>query len=180
MFTGSPIGVISGLAFVALLLGACVSDVRTRRIPNRIVAALAIGGMLFSMMSFGASAGAVRGLLGLGVGLLIWLPFHIVRLLGAGDVKLFAASSAWLGVSGALEGALVAALIGGALAIFWMVRARGVANSARSVAIAIVAPSTMMHNDAASSSASVRLPYGVALAAGAAFVAWWPGVIFGS
>jgi prepilin peptidase CpaA len=180
MFTGSPIGVISGLAFVALLLSACVSDVRTRRIPNRIVAALAIGGILYSILSFGAGAGAVRGLLGLGVGLLIWLPFHIVRLLGAGDVKLFAAASAWLGVSGALEGALVAALIGGALAIFWMVRARGVANSARSVAIAIVAPSTMMHNDAEGSSATVRLPYGVALAAGAAIVAWWPGMIIGS
>ncbi|HJU91074.1 MAG TPA: prepilin peptidase [Gemmatimonadaceae bacterium] len=180
MFSGSPTGVISGLAFVGLLLAACISDVRTRRIPNRIVAALAIGGVLYSILTFGASAGALRAVAGLGVGLAIWLPFHIVRLLGAGDVKLFSASGAWLGVTGALEGALLAALIGGALAIFWMVRARGVVNSARSVAIAIAAPSTMMHNDAKESPASVRLPYGVALAAGAAIVAWWPGVIFGS
>lgn len=180
MFTGSPFGVISGLSFLALLLAVCVSDVRTRRIPNRLVATLAIAGVAFSVATFGAGAGMVHAFAGLGLGLVIWLPFHVVRLIGAGDVKLFSAASAWLGMRGALEAALVAALVGGVLAFFWMLRARGAAGSARALGLAVVAPSTLMREESERAAGSARLPYGVALAAGAAVAALWPGLVFGS
>lgn len=180
VFTGSPLGLISGALFVTLMLGACISDVRSRRIPNRLVIALAVSGLVASVLSFGVATGLIRALSGLGVGLLVWIPFYAVRLIGAGDVKLFAAASAWLGVSGALEAALVAALLGGLLALIWMLRERGVVGSARALGLAIAAPASLMRGADERGPGSLRLPYGLALAGGAVVVAWWPGIILGS
>ncbi len=180
MFTGSPFGVISGLTFVGLLVYACAVDVRSRRIPNESVIMLALAGLVLSVAHFGVGPGALRASTGLAVGLALWLPFHVVRLLGAGDVKLFAAGSAWLGAGGALEAALIAALAGGLLAAVWMLRAHGVLASMRALGTAVAAPGTVLEADRESSEGRVqRLPYGIALATGLVVVAWWPGILFG-
>ena len=90
---------------------ACVTDLRTRRIPN--------------VLTFGAAAGACgfyladRGLGGLGwsaagwlVGGLLFLPLFALRGLGGGDVKLLAALGAWMGTSALLPIVLLSSLIG--------------------------------------------------------------------
>jgi prepilin peptidase CpaA len=133
----------------------------------------------YSIVSFGLSGGLSRAVIGLAVGLAVWTPFYVLRLLGAGDVKLFAASAAWLGLRGALEAALLAALIGGALALFWMLRVRGIADSLRSLAVALSAPSVLMDTHVERQPQGVRIPYGVALAVGAGVIGWWPGLILG-
>jgi len=50
------------------------------------------------------SVGLLASLGGLVVGLLIWLPSWLFKLLGAGDVKMFAAAGAWLGCGGHSKG----------------------------------------------------------------------------
>ena len=95
---------------------ACITDLRTRRIPN--------------VLTFGSAAGACgfyfaeRGISGLGfsaagwlVGGLMFLPLFALRGLGGGDVKLLAALGAWLGPGLAVWLALWSAAAGGPLAI---------------------------------------------------------------
>src|SRR5687767_15970758 len=100
---------LAGAAFTFLLVGACVSDLRSRRIPNVVVAALALSGIGYAFATMTPQAALVHALGGSAVGLALWLPFWLVRVLGAGDVKLVAASGAWLGVAGVVEASLLGA-----------------------------------------------------------------------
>ena len=95
---------------------ACVTDVRTRRIPNTLTfSAAALG------LSFGAAAYGLDGLrLATGgwlLGTALFLPFFLLRGMGAGDVKLLAALGAWLGPLPVLWVAIYASLAGGVLGL---------------------------------------------------------------
>ena len=96
------------MAVLVVGLVACVTDLRSRRIPN--------------VLTFGASGAALvfwtwtAGLSGLGlepggwmVGCALFLPWFVLGGMGAGDVKLLAALGAWLGPRDALWLALFAA-----------------------------------------------------------------------
>jgi prepilin peptidase CpaA len=121
--------------FSLLLAVAAVSDVRRRRVPNWLVLAL----LVFSVaaMWVGASpATSWRGLtMGVATGLACWLPLWLLGLLGAGDVKLFAGASAWIGPSLSWRAALIAALLGGAMALFLLVRRGGMVAALNGVAV---------------------------------------------
>jgi prepilin peptidase CpaA len=179
VFLGSPLKAIAGVLFFGLLAGACVYDVRTRRIPNQIVAALLACGLAFSLL---ATPGGIRGLgFGLGgllVGLALWLPSWLFRLLGAGDVKLYAAASAWLGMRGALNGAICAAFVGGLVAVIWMLRYRGLRGSAMTFWAAAASPKSLVQPVVVGAAPTRMLPYSVALAAGAALAACIPHIVF--
>ena len=179
MFTQSGTGVVVSAAFAVLILTVCVSDVRTRRIPNRLVLLIAALGVLFSVVSHPWWPGLTRAIGGMAVGLAIWLPFYLVRMLGAGDVKFFAAASAWLGPALALKAALLAGVFGGLLALLWLSRDGWV--------LAVARLSTMRNGavlprpaDAgvAGRVAARRVPYGVAMAVGLAAAAWFPEFLF--
>lgn len=158
---------------------AAVSDVRSRRIPNTLVALTACIGIAFSVAAFGAAAGALRAVEGLALGLVLWFPFFAVRWIGAGDVKLFAAAGAWLGPTLALYGALAAALLGGVLAVFWMLRTYGFAAVAARITCAVARPAAAVSVSLDPRSRGA-LPYGVSLAAGAVLAAWLPQILEGS
>jgi prepilin peptidase CpaA len=177
-FLLSPYAAATGAAVFTLLLGtACVYDVRTRKIPNWLVVALAISGLTYSVLAAPGPRGLIPSVLGLLVGLAIWLPSWLFRLLGAGDVKLFAAACTWLGARGALEGAILAAFAGGVLALIWMLRYRGLRGSALTVWAASVHPKSLIQPVTGVSSAPA-LPYTVPLAIGAMVVAWFPRILF--
>lgn len=80
---------------VPALLVAALLDWRTRRVPNRLVAPLAVVGVFVQALESGP-----RGLwLALGGALLAGaclLPFYLLRGMAAGDIKLMAAAGAWL------------------------------------------------------------------------------------
>src|SRR4029079_11040368 len=83
---------------VVFLLGAvaCIWDLRTRRIPNLLTfggAALAIAYSLWTS-GFG---GLLTSVGGWAVGCAFFLPMFVLGGMGAGDVKLAACLSAWLG-----------------------------------------------------------------------------------
>jgi len=154
-------------AVVAVIAG--IIDARSRRIPNRLTYSAMIAGLTLQAVVYGW-----RGLLlGLGGGLLfggIFLLFHLVRAMGAGDVKLAAALGCILGPANSWQVMFTTAMAGGALAILVMIFTGRVLHTLRST-LAVAGfhvvhglrthPVVNLDNPAA-----VRMPYGLAFAAG--------------
>ncbi len=174
MFAGSELRVLAGCVFTALLVVACISDLRTRRIPNVLSGLLAALGVAFSLAVVPGLEGLGRAGLGLLVGLGIWFPFWLFRWLGAGDVKLFAAAGAWLGPAATLDAAVIAALLGGLLAAGWLAANRGLKDGMLALWFTTIFRRNAVPTGAASDKRS-RVPYGVPLAAGLLIAAWLPG-----
>jgi prepilin peptidase CpaA len=177
VFAGSPLRIAATVAYLGLLAAAGVVDARERRIPNVIVGALLVCGLLFSLARTPYLPGVVRGMEGVLVGLVIWFPSYLLRLLGPGDVKLFAAASAWLGPLGAVEAAVLSALVGGLLALGWMLRFRGVGGTAASLVAARIDPRSLIRPEMPAERRQ-RLPYGVAMSVGCAIAGWHPHLLF--
>ena len=118
-FGGALLPRVEAFTLGVVLLTACVMDLRTRRIPNGLVVVGALAGVGFALLD-GGLGGGVRAVAGLTVGLLVWLPFWLLRMLGGGDVNLFAAGAAWLGPTGAIEAAMIAGLSGGVLSLLYL------------------------------------------------------------
>jgi prepilin peptidase CpaA len=106
------------VAVIALAVGfaACVTDVRSRRIPNVLTfgaaaAAVVVHGLVEGVAGLGASVG------GWLLGAALFLPFFLLGGMGAGDVKLLAALGAWLGPRDTLWVAIYASMAGGVMAV---------------------------------------------------------------
>jgi prepilin peptidase CpaA len=175
-FTESPFGIVAGTLFTAMLVMAAIGDFRTRRIPNRLVVLLAVLGLGYSIAARPVLPGAFSGVEGLLLGLACWLPFYALGWLGAGDVKLFAAAGAWLGPAAAVEGALVGACAGAFLALVWMIKSRGVKRTTEMLGMAAGSPSLLSPGE--TDSRRSTLPYGIAIAFGAIWAGWLPGILF--
>ena len=100
----------------ALLAIACVSDLRTRRIPNLLTFSAAAGALLFHLVTGGPSA-AAWSVVGCLLGALLFFPMFALRGMGAGDVKLLAAIGAWIGPGQVVIAALVTSVAGGVLGV---------------------------------------------------------------
>lgn len=177
MFAGSASGILGGAMFTLLSLYACVSDLRMRRIPNGLVLALAVLGICYSIGMGGLRAGLFTSMSGFIAGLLIWLPFWLLGWLGAGDVKFFAAAAAWLGPWGAVQAAAVGALVGAVLTVVWLGWERGIVVALQKSLIAFVHPKVLVSPSATTSDRRRLVPYGIALATGILFVAWFPSLL---
>jgi len=109
------------MSFLQIVVGtvlilACISDLRTRRIPNVLTLSAIAGALLFHALTGGVSA-AGWSLAGCVVGAALFFPMFALRGMGAGDVKLLAAVGAWLGPSQVVLVALAASVAGGLIAI---------------------------------------------------------------
>jgi prepilin peptidase CpaA len=176
MFTGSEYGLAAGVLYSGMIAAACASDVRSRRIPNKLVAVLAVAGLLYSMTAPPVWRGGLLALAGLFIGFAIWVPFYAMGILGAGDVKLFAAAAAWLRPVGTLEAAAIAAIAGAVLSVIWLFAERGARGAGRAIWIAYVQPLSLANRPSVERTRR-RFPYGVALAIGLLVAAWLPGMI---
>jgi prepilin peptidase CpaA len=179
MFASSAAGLIWGALFTALLLAACVTDVRTRRIPNVLVLVILATGFVWSLMTRPFPESLLVSAGGLALGFAIWIVFWLVGVIGAGDVKFFAAVGVWLGPAATWRAALIAALAGGLLAAFALLRSRKLSEALRRLSLAASAGSlAVLRQDPATGDASrPHLPYGLALATGAFVMAWFPQII---
>ena len=103
---------------VALTIGviACVTDIRTRRIPNLLTFGAAGAALVFHGIS-GGLQGLQTAALGWIVGTALFLPFFLLGGMGGGDVKLLAALGAWLGPGAAFWLAIYSSIAGGVLAV---------------------------------------------------------------
>lgn len=153
----------------AVAVVAAITDVRERRIPNRITYPAMLAGLLLQLLAYGW-----RGIFfSIEGGLLfggVFLLFYVVRAMGAGDVKLATALGCVIGPGASLRVLFATALAGGLMAILVMVFTGRVLRTLRNT-LSVVGfhavhglrthPEVNLDNPT-----SVRLPYGLAFAAG--------------
>ena len=175
MFPGSTLGVAAGGVFTLALAVACVSDLRTRRVPNVLTVLLAAAGVAYTLA---AGRGLAHGIGGVLTGFLIWVPFWLLGWLGAGDVKLVAAAGAWLGPWATVEASVVAALVGAALSLGWMARTGRVRAAANRVLLALAAPRLLGGTVVSSGDRRRLAPYALALVVGLLVAGWCPVAVF--
>lgn len=99
-----------------LLVVAGYFDIKSRRIPNQLVLAGLIASFVLQINLNGFDGFKAWGS-GLLVGFGLFLPFYLLRAMGAGDVKLMAMVGAFIGPLYVLGAALVTLAAGGVLAI---------------------------------------------------------------
>lgn len=142
----------SGQLILAIcMIAGAVADLRSRRIPNWLSLATAIGGLAFAAMDGWGStllwhSGSMLAALAIGMllfGLKVW---------GGGDGKFFAASAAWFPLTDMIMLLVGISLAGFFLALVWL--ARG-----------------LIKKDTKTKSKLPLVPYGVAIAIGAIAVA---------
>jgi prepilin peptidase CpaA len=139
-------------------------DVRTRRIPNELTAAVAGAG--FGLAALGVSGVSAWGsVIGFALGLALMMPGHLLGATGAGDVKLMGAIGAILGPALVVSAFLFTAIAGGVLAVAVAVRRQRLAVTLAGATKLIVTP-VEGRRDLRSASAARRFAYGPAIAIG--------------
>ena len=160
--------VYRGAATLAALLGAGF-DLKSRRIPNLITGPAFLAGVLLHL----ALDGWHGGLSALGAGLLcgaVFVVLYVAGGMGAGDVKLMAATASLAGLPNVASLLLLTALAGGVMALALALLRGQLMQTLRNVVTltahhreAGLRPHPSLNVDNA---AMLRLPYGVAIAAG--------------
>lgn len=80
----------------AFTMAAAISDLRSRKIPNKMTAPMCVAGIVYQV-SFFQLDGLWASLLGFAVGFGILFVLWMVATAGGGDVKMMAALGTWLG-----------------------------------------------------------------------------------
>lgn len=100
----------------AAAIAAAAIDLRTRRVPNVLTAAIALVGLAIAAMGLGR-VGIWLALAGCLVGLALMLPGYLIGAMGGGDVKLLAAVGTLLGPGATLRAFVASAIAGGLIAV---------------------------------------------------------------
>jgi prepilin peptidase CpaA len=155
---------------------AMLSDLHTRLIPNRLVASALLVALLEQCLQQGLVAGALAWGGGLAVGMLVLMPGYLLRMMGAGDVKLLGAVGAFFCAQDAFLIGLVSCVVGGLYGVVMMVRngqIRRCWNNIRWVILAAVQPKESALGLRDSTPVTIgRIPYAVAVALGTSGMLW--------
>jgi len=154
-----------GLA-MALAVTAGITDWRSRRIPNWLtVPGLLVG--IAANAAGGGWSGVKTSLLGAGLGLLLLLPFVILRSLGAGDWKLAGALGAFVGPGVLINLLMASVFVAGIMAVGLVIYKHRVKETLGNMG-RLLGSMLMFRMPAAEVSLenpqSLKIPYGVALA----------------
>ena len=148
------------LVLVVLCLAAAATDVRSYRIPNAIPIAVALL-LLVRLAVVGSWHDVWLALMVGSIALTIGFGLFMLGWLGGGDVKLIAALSLWAGPERVYEFVYVIALSGGVMALGLLVSLTFLRLSAK----------LKGQRGRQISIRGRHLPYGVAIAAGAVYLA---------
>jgi prepilin peptidase CpaA len=158
------------MAVACALLGA-IFDIRSRRIPNFITLPGILIGLLLHLILGGWRQLGLAALACLICGA-IFLVFWLAGGMGAGDVKLIAAVGCLAGISGVAYLLISTALAGGVMAIalaLWRGRLKDTLLNMGALALHHRSEGLKPHPSLNVASAwTLRLPYGLAIAAGSA------------
>jgi prepilin peptidase CpaA len=163
-----------GLAVVLALLAGW-TDWRSRRIPNWLTVPGLLIGLAVNTVA-GGWVGLKIALLGAGLGLLVLLPFVLVRSLGAGDWKLAGALGAFVGPGALLNLLMVSVFIAGVMALGLVIYKRRLRQTFRNIGRLLASmatfrmPGTEVSLD---NPQSLKVPYGVALALAVVLYGIW-------
>jgi len=171
----SPV-VIKLMLLVPLAVSVIYCDVRFRRIPNVLVLSTLIAGLAINV-SFGGARGALSSVTGFFVAFVPMFLMHIFGAMGAGDVKLFAAIGAVVGLALVPLTFVVVVMVGAVLAIYSMIRSRTVFSTLHGVLRIFVGllPGWEMPRFSLPADRQHTIPYGVAIMLGSVIaVAFFP------
>lgn len=160
---------------VVLVAAATIVDIREHRIPNWIVATgllLAVG---FHMLA-PSGKGQMFTLAGLAVGMTALMPFYVMGVMGAGDVKLMGMVGAFIGTAAIVSTVLTTMIAGGILALLTSAYKRTLPTLVANLRTMIVQRQIREPGGAtagAGSKSAGKLPYAVAIAAGTACQIFW-------
>ncbi len=142
-------------------------DVRYRRIPNVLVLATLLAGISINT-GFSGVQGMISSLEGFGLAFFPMLLMHIFGAMGAGDVKLFGAVGAVLGVSQVPLAFVVVVMLGAVLAVYTMLRAGTVLSTLHGVLRIFIGilPGWEMPRFKIAPDRKHTIPYGVAIMLG--------------
>jgi prepilin peptidase CpaA len=165
-------------AALVSILGA-ITDIRSRRIPNVLTGPAILFGLMLHF-SFDGWMGMLHSLLaGLACGL-VFLLFFLAGGMGAGDVKLIAAVGCLAGLASSPSIMVLTAIAGGIMAIGYALM-RGQLKQTLLNVTALAShhreAGLTPHPDLNVSNArTLRLPYGLAIAAGCSLTLFFQGV----
>lgn len=112
-----PVAPYLDTLLLLMVAAAAVKDLESRRIPNRLLLAGVLGALVLHLISPQPWPALLRWAGGCAVGLVVFLPFYLVRGMAAGDVKMMAAVGAFAGPGEVLHIAILAWCAGGVLAL---------------------------------------------------------------
>ncbi len=174
--------VISALHFTALVLllsVAVFTDLKERRIPNKLTGPGLLVGLVFAGILEGGFP--TMGLLGAVLALVLSFPMVALGALGAGDAKLLIAVGAFVGPGGLVSVVLYAALAGGVLALASTIR-RGtlilVLMNSLKLFVHMITLGRRGERLGLDTPGAHSVPYGVAIAAGA-LATWFAPIAIG-
>jgi prepilin peptidase CpaA len=145
-----PVYLATVVATVAL-----VNDARYRRIPNWLTGGSVLLGLVVHGVT-GGGLGLAVSVFGTCLGFSVLFPFYLLRVMGAGDVKLLAGLGALVGPHVLVSIVIFGALAGGVIAALILARHGRLLITLRS----------MFFRQSPPSLSGVTAPYAVAIAAG--------------
>lgn len=164
----------SDLVVIATLVAgvgiAAAIDLRTRRVPNVLNAALAALGLAYAASGI-SGVGVWMSLAGLVLGMALMLPGHLFGATGAGDVKLFAAIGTLVGPAHIVPAFIFTALAGGVMALAFAA-SRGRLQRTLGQTAALVASGGSTFADIKAPVENNRFPYAPAIAVGCVIAAF--------
>lgn len=167
------------LVLAVLLATALFYDIRARRVPNWLIVtglAAGVGG------AWVGSTGVGQSMLGALTGLIIMLPFYLLRAMGAGDAKLMAVVGSFLGPMPVAGVTLLSLVAGGVISLgaaVWMGTLPRVVGNLRLMGCVVVSgrAAKLSLRDVQTTG---RLPYALAICCGTGLQLWlatlgfWP------
>ncbi len=169
---GGPLWVLTSVALVGLVAVAAWTDLRSRRIPNRLTLGILVCGLVLRALE--GLAPLAEGVLGAGLGLAIAVVLFGLGAVGGGDGKLLIGVGAFLGHERYVGALLLIAVLGGILGLAEALRRGVILPAALNAAGMIRRWLTLGRGGEArtlESPGAVTVPYGLAIAAGS--IVWW-------
>jgi prepilin peptidase CpaA len=152
---------------VCLVIGS-VSDLAKRRIPNLVTGAAALSGVVVQLVDRGgwaALSGVAAAMLSV---MLLYKPWAAGGL-GGGDVKMAGAVAIWIGLGGMIRYALAVAAAGGVVALVMYFSSRKAIRQDVKTNLTLAALQQTLPTVEKGAEGRKSVPYGLAIAAGAAF-----------
>ena len=120
-YRGGGCRIIKFSVLIILLILATVSDFKTYRIPNKLI----LSGLVISFYFQFLEGSLLSVLYSFGILILIcivFLPIYYIRAIGAGDIKLLAMISCFVGMKQGIQVVIMAFIIGGVFSIVKLFR----------------------------------------------------------
>lgn len=172
LLLGARLGLLAGF-----LLAAIFTDTTARKIPNRLIVAGIISGLLCQALLPGGD-GLIAAFKGIGLGFVLFFPMYLLRVMGAGDVKLMAMVGGFTGSPDIIGIALFTLVAGGVLSLLFALKMKLTRQLLENIRLLILigmtkaAAGKMPANDFAIKSVGT-LPYAWAISMGTAGYLTW-------